>query len=207
MAPKTRATTERKEGKRKKKERTSFTDDLNPFSPLLQPPLQPSLPSRSPTLTPPSPPKSPLLPCPAASPPLIPLLLPSPSPSPSSPPSPNLALSFITMSSCISLYMNWPHQRLSPVKLAAAGFYRAFSNKKDRVECAFCGVECYGWGNKDYSIKEIMLLYEDDCVWLELRADFYNYLPLLTPLSTVTPCIPDKTLTPIPTPTPTPTTL
>ena len=53
MAPKTRATTERKGGKRKKKERTSFTDDLNPFSPLVQPPLQPSLPSRLPTPTPP----------------------------------------------------------------------------------------------------------------------------------------------------------
>ena len=119
MAPKTRATTERKEGKRKKKERTSFTDDLNPFSPLLQPPLQPSLPSRSPTPTPTPPPKSPLPPCPAASPPSIP----SPSPSPSPPPSPNLAPSFITISSRISSYRNWPHQRLSPVKLASAGFY------------------------------------------------------------------------------------
>lgn len=45
----------------------------------------------------------------------------------------------------------------------------------------------------DYSIEELMVEYKDDCSWLELRADFYNYLPLLAPPST-------------PTPTPTPTT-
>ena len=54
-----------------------------------------------------------------------------------------------------------------------------------------------------------MSLHEDDCVWPKLKANFYNYFPLLTPLSTVTPYILDKTLTPAPTPTPTstPTTL
>src|SRR5580692_4984704 len=115
MAPKTRAiTTEWKEGKRKKKKRTSFTDDSNPFSPLSQPPLQPSLHPHSPTLHQ-TPPKSPLPPCPAASPPPIP----SPSPLPLPPPS-TLATRFRTMSSRISSYTNnWPHQNLSPVKLAA----------------------------------------------------------------------------------------
>ena len=132
-------------------------------------------------------------------PPLI--LSPSLSPSPST-----LAPSFITISSRISLYTNnWPHQNLSPIKLAAAGFYRAVSNKKDRVKCAFCRVEYYSWGDIDYSIKEIMPYHENDCVWLELRADFYNHFPLLTPLSTITPYILNKTLTLTPTPMPIPT--
>src|ERR1700722_17531586 len=40
---------------------------------------------------------------------------------------------------------------------------------------------------------------KDDSSWLELRADFYNYLPILaSPNNATTPCIPDKTLTPTP---------
>ena len=138
MAPKTRAiTTEWKEGKRKKKKRTSFTDDSNPFSPLLQPPLQPSLHPHSPTLHQ-TPPKSPLPPCPAASPPLIPSLSPLPLPLPLT-----LAICFRMMSSYISLYTNnWPHQNLSLVKLAAAGFYRLISGDgEDIIRCAFCRIQ------------------------------------------------------------------
>jgi hypothetical protein len=42
--------------------------------------------------------------------------------------------------------------------------------------------------------------HKDDCSWLELRADFYNYLPILAPPNiATTPCILDKTLTPTPT--------
>src|SRR5580692_7497430 len=115
MAPKTRAiTTEWKEGKRKKKKRTSFTDDSNPFSSLSQPPLQPSLHPHSPTLHQ-TPPKSPLPPCPGASPPPIPSPSPSPSPLPLPPPS-TLATRFRMISSRISSYTNnWPHQNLSLV--------------------------------------------------------------------------------------------
>ena len=159
MAPKTRAiTTEWKEGKRKKKKRTSFTDDLNPFSPLSQPPLQPSLYPYSLTLYQ-TPPKSPLLLCPAASPPLIP----SPSPLPLPPPS-TLATRFRTMSSRISSYTNnWPHQNLSPVKLAAAGFYRLISGDgEDTIKCAFCRIQWEGWDNIDYSIRELVEEHKDE---------------------------------------------
>jgi len=103
------------EGKKKKKKQTSFTDDPNPSSPQLQPSL---------------PPKSPPSPCPATS--LPPIL------------SPPIILDscYRTISSRISSYTNanWPNQHLSPIKLAAAGFFRlAISKKKDATMCAFCG--------------------------------------------------------------------
>src|SRR5436853_425511 len=157
MAPKTRAMAAEK-NKGKKKKQVSFTDDPSPFSPLqpsLPPPPSPFLQPSStftdnanpfsplqlhPAVAAPPPIPSPLPPCPAASPPPIP----SPSPSPFT-----LASSFRTISSRISTYTHWPHQKLSPVKLAAAGFRRTFGIGKDRVKCVFCGVEVYNWDNVD----------------------------------------------------------
>ena len=48
-----------------------------------------------------------------------------------------------TLSSRINSYneadTDWPHQHLSPIKLAAAGFYRlVISKKEDTTKCAFC---------------------------------------------------------------------
>ena len=49
--------------------------------------------------------------------------------------------------------------------------------------------------------------HKDNCVWPELKADFDDYLLLLTPLNTAIPIpTPNKTPTPTPKPKPKPTT-
>ena len=64
-------------------------------------------------------------------------------------------------------------------------------------------------------MERLMVHHENNCLWLELTADFYNYLPILAPPNTAIPHTPtptpDKTPTPtpvsipIPVPVPTPT--
>src|SRR6266699_3422429 len=125
MAPKTWVMAAEK-NKGKKKKQVSFMDDPSPFSllqpflpplPFLQPSLQPSSTFTDdlnpfsplqlhPAVAAPPPIPSPFLPCPAASPPPIPLPLPSPSPLllPFT-----LASSFRIISSCISTYTHWPY--------------------------------------------------------------------------------------------------
>ncbi|KAF2185521.1 hypothetical protein K469DRAFT_161255 [Zopfia rhizophila CBS 207.26] len=145
---KTRSTTA------EEKKKVSFADNPNPFSPLLS---QPPSPSRSPTPT-----RSPASPRPLKSPSL------SPPPSTSKPSSPPLTLAsdFITISSRIDSYTNWPHQYLSPTKLAAAGFYHLNPDdyeEEDAVECAFCGMQSCKWDDFDLPIKELMREHEDNC--------------------------------------------
>ncbi|KAH7061762.1 hypothetical protein BKA63DRAFT_194180 [Paraphoma chrysanthemicola] len=185
MAPKTRSMTV------EKGEKVSIADDPNPFSPLLsQPPI-----SRSPTPTrSPASSRSPKSPAPPTSPTSSP-----PTSQISSPPL-TLASDFITISSRINSYTNWPYQHLSPTKLAAAGFYHLFTDdweeeEEEVVECAFCGIQhCYY--DFDIPIKELMLDHEDTCSWPKLSADFYNHLPLITPPNTATPRTPNKNHTP-----------
>ncbi|KAF2185922.1 hypothetical protein K469DRAFT_707607 [Zopfia rhizophila CBS 207.26] len=172
--PKTRSITA------EEKKKVSFTDDPNPFSPLLSQPL-----SRSPTPT-----RLPASPRP----------LKSPSPPTSQPSSPTLTLAsdFITISSRIDTYSNWPHQYLSPTKLAAAGFYHLSTDdylEDDAVECAFCGIQYSEWDDLDVPIKELMPEHEDNCPWPKLTADFFNHLPLITPPNTATPRTPNKNRT------------
>ncbi|KAF2175462.1 hypothetical protein K469DRAFT_702156 [Zopfia rhizophila CBS 207.26] len=176
--PKTRSTTA------EEKKKVSFADDPNPFSPLLS---QLPSPSRSPTPT-----RSPASPRPLKSPP------PSPSPPPptSQPSSPPLtpASDFITISSRIDTYSNWPHQYLSPTKLAAAGFYHFTDDfeEEDAVECAFCDARYSEWDDHDYPVKQLMREHKDNCPWPKLTADLYNHLPLITPPNTAIPCTPNK---------------
>ena len=78
---------------------------------------------------------------------------------------------------------NWPHRR-PPTKLAAAGFYRlVLGSEEDIVECAFYKAQLYDWDDRGYPIEDLIMDYKGDCLWLELRVDFYdnNYLLLLAP--------------------------
>ena len=115
-------------------------------------------------------------------------------------PLPNRALSFIPISSRRSSYTNWPHQYLSPIKLAVAGFYHLVfdDDYKDFTQYAFCGIQEYSWNDIDYSTKELMAEHDDDCSWLKLKADFHNYLipapipkPKPKPKPKPTPTTPD----------------
>ncbi|KAF2180320.1 hypothetical protein K469DRAFT_715564 [Zopfia rhizophila CBS 207.26] len=97
------------------------------------------------------------------------------------------------MSSRINPYTNWPHQYLSPIKLATAGFYHLTTGAyEDAVECAFCGIQLYKWNDFDFPVEELMLGHEYNCFWPELRADFHSHLPLIAPLNTATPHTPNK---------------
>ncbi|KAF2175515.1 hypothetical protein K469DRAFT_702186, partial [Zopfia rhizophila CBS 207.26] len=124
--------------------------------------------------------------------PASPRPLKSPSPPTSQPSSLTLTLAsdFITISSRIDTYSNWPYQYLSPIKLAAAGFYHLSTDdylEDDAVECAFCGIQYSKWDDLDVPVKELMPEHEDNCPWPKLTADFFNHLLPITPPNTATP--------------------